>query len=712
MGQVTGNPPFDFDERLGRVAVQRAFITPDQLETAVEVKEREGLSLRDALVGLHLVTVPQILRLEAEAAAAPAFPPLGRFLLSRELGRGTSAVVYEAVDTASGQRVALKVFQAGPAADADRFLREGALAAKLPAHPGIVAVLETGEVHGCRYLALEIVDGLHLDQWIRQGSVPFPAYVEVLRDAARAVDHAHRFGIIHRDLKPENILVDNLRRARVTDFGLAKTVSTPAGASVTATGLAVGTPAYMSPEQIRADKNVDRRTDVWALGVMLYEGLTGARPFDGATAFEAMTKAVTEDPPAPSKASRLKMNPNHFRTIEQITLKALAKEPRHRYPTAAAFADDLTRWLNGERFDLKVPPATRKLVPRSRKIVPILAALVAGAVGAGLVFLGAPGDPARPALAPQAASLQPGAILEVYGGVRFNTLGLRDVDRRPRFADPGDPVWRDGPEVYVSLRWAGRLRVPKTGTYAFSVRGPESVRLSISRAELVSPFGGSPGRERSGRLRLERGLHDILLEATYPGPMEDVALTWGVDGAPAVPLGPGDLLHEAEAFRPVSPPAGNGPAEVPGAQEGEALEIVDASSRVASVKNYAPYRWFWNGRWSGNGHLWWGLATRKGDTLTVAFRSRTGGRRTLVLALTRAMDHGVFQISVNGRTVHEGIDLYAADLATGEIEIPGVEMKPGRNELRFLAIDSNAAAREWGPDTGLYKLGLDYVLVR
>ncbi len=711
MGHTSGNPLYDLDERLGRLAVQRAFITPQQLAAAVEVREREGLSLREALLDLHLVTPPQIVRLEAEVAAGPAFPPVGRFLLSRELGRGTSAVVYDALDSASGQRVALKVFHDGPAADADRFLREGSLAAKLPPHPGIVAVLEAGEVEGRRYLALEPVDGLHLDQWIRQGSVTFPLYVQVLRDAALAVDHAHRCGLIHRDLKPENILVDAQRRARVTDFGLAKTVATPASVSLTATGMAVGTPAYMSPEQIRGSKDVDRRADVWALGVMLYEGLTGTRPFDGATAFEAMTKAVNEDPIPPSRCSRLQMNPLLFRTVERIALKALAKEPRDRYAGAGAFADDLTRWLKGERFEVSTPPPTRRIRKPRSVLLPVAVAVLAALAGTAALRWRDPAEPARPALA-AAAAAQAGAVIEVFGGLRFNTLGLRDVDRRPRFADRGAPAWPGGPEVYVSLRWSGRLNVPKTGTYAFSVGGPENVRLSVSRTELVSPLLANAGTDRGARLRLERGQHDLVLEAVYPGPLEEVAVAWGLDGAPPVPLGPAELLHDPEAFRPLSPPGGNGPVFVRGAQEGERLEIVGDDGRTTSVKSYTPYRPFWSGRWSGESHLWWGTATRKGDALTLRFKSPAAGRRTLVLALTRAMDHGIFRVLVNGQSVHEALDLYAADLATGEIEIPGVEMKAGRNELRFLAVDSNSAAREWSPGSGIYKLGIDYVLVR
>lgn len=703
MGQAHGDSSSSL--RVARLAVDRGFLTPRQLQEAVDLHDREGLGLREVLLGKHLLTGAQFLRLEADAQSAPAFPPFGRFVPSRELGRGSSAVVFDALDTAAGRRVALKVFHPGPAADVARFLREGALAAKLPTHPGLVGVLEAGDVEGVPYIAMELVDGPHLDAWLRQGSVGFPAYVEVLRDAARAVDHAHRYGIIHRDLKPENILVEEGRRARVTDFGLARTVDGP---TLSAAGTAVGTPAYMSPEQIRG-REIDRRSDVWALGVMLYEGLTGRRPFDGATAFEAMTRAVHEDPMPPSKASRLQMNPGHFAVVERIALKALAKTPADRYATAADFADDLQRWLKGERFEIRLPsPASGPRRPK-RWLAPATAALI-GALGASAFLLWPRAEPARPAL--PAPAVARGAVLEYCAGLNFNSLGKREVDARPRFNDPADEVWPEGPEYYVSLRWSGRLRVPKTATYVFHVRAPEGALLRIARADVVSNAAPNTSTDRSGQLRLERGQHEFLFEVFHSGAPSEVAVTWSPEGAPAVPLGPGDLVHDPASFAPVTPAAVNGPVVIPGVQEGEALEVVDASGRETAIKAYAPFRHFWKGRWSGASHLWWGVGARRGDSFTVRFRSGAAGRRTLLLALTRSMDHGTFRVSVNGKPVLEALDLYAADLTTGEIEVPGVELRAGANELSFKAVDANPAAREWGPGAGMHKLGIDYLLVR
>ncbi len=716
MGQARDRSPLE--DRLARLALDRGFVTPAQLQIAFEARDREGVSLSEALLEKHFLTQAQYSRLLAEVADGPAaYPPIGRFSIRRELGRGTSAVVFEAADTADGSAVALKVFHPGPAADVDRFLREGTIVAKIPSHPGIVAVRETGDVDGRRFLVMDLVSGMHLDQWVRRGSVAFPAYVQALRDAAIAVDHAHHVGVIHRDLKPENILIDGDGRARVTDFGLAKTVATPAGASLTATGLSVGTPAYMSPEQIQG-KDVDRRCDVWALGVMLYEGLCGCRPFDGTTAFEAMTRAVSEAPKPPSKASRLQMNPLLFGTVEKITLKALQKDPKDRYATAAAFAHDLTRWLNGERFDVLVaapppPPPPPPKRPRVRKAFVLAASAVLGAaIAAAAIFAGS-GEPAVPALRPAAvATGQPGAILEYYGGIQFNTLGMREIDARPRFGSPADPVWPGGPEYYVSMRWTGRLRVPKTGAYRFSVRAREGARLVVARAEVVFHLVPSLPTDRTGRVVLERGIHDILLEAFHTGDPEEVVVTWGLENKPSVPLGPRDLTHDPAAFELVTRPTSNGPIVLPGAQEGEFLTISDASGRETSIQPFAPFRWFWRGRWSGESHLWWGYGVRKGESLTVRFRSPAKGRRSVVLGLTRSMDHGIFAVAVNGKPVGDLIDLYSPDLATQEVELGRVELRAGENDLTFRAVDTNPAAREWSPGGGLHKMGLDYVLVR
>src|SRR6185503_12182442 len=165
----------------------------------------------------------------------------------------------------------------------------------------------------------------------RKGSITVRQRVATLRDVALAIHHAHRHGILHRDLKPDNILIDRSHQARITDFGLAKLIGAAGPTLSTATGTALGTPAYMSPEQIRGSKELDARSDVFALGVMLYEILTGQRPFSGETPYEIMMKTANQDVVPPSKITRLTINPVLYRNLENICLIALARNPRERY---------------------------------------------------------------------------------------------------------------------------------------------------------------------------------------------------------------------------------------------------------------------------------------------------------------------------------------------------------------------------------------------
>jgi serine/threonine protein kinase len=282
-------------------------------------------------------------------------PPLGKCSLLRELGRGGMGVVYEAVDTQLDRKVAFKIMVSNPNAAAEeraleeeRFVREAQLAARLPKHPHIVSVYEVGVIDGKRYLAIEFIDGQPVSKWRKSGSITIRQQVTLLRDVALAVHHAHQNNVIHRDLKPENILVDAANQPHITDFGLAKTLGQNVRVSLTAAGMLVGTPTHMSPEQAQGLKSVDHRTDVYALGVTLYETLTGRLPFLGETPIEVLMKTIKNPVPAPSSVSRAGGPPAPDRVIERICLKALAKKPADRYASAAAFAEGLTKWLSGE----------------------------------------------------------------------------------------------------------------------------------------------------------------------------------------------------------------------------------------------------------------------------------------------------------------------------------------------------------------------------
>ncbi|MBI3854307.1 MAG: protein kinase, partial [Planctomycetes bacterium] len=288
---------------------------------------------------------------------------LGKYSLLRELGRGGMGVVYEALDTELQRKVALKLLLSDPlsgeasgSVEEERFVREARLSAKLK-HPNIVTVYEAGMLEGRRYLALQLIDGVSLSGWLaREAGAGLRRKVALLRDVALAVAHAHEQGVFHRDLKPQNVLLDAEGRPYVSDFGLARRAGREAAASLTVSGSVVGTPAYMSPEQARGLKTLDARSDVYSLGIMLYEMLAGRTPFQGDTPLDILMKVVNNPAPPPSSVSKSWEESTAGDAIETICLKAIAKDPRRRFPTARAFADDLGRWLKGQQI-LATPPA-------------------------------------------------------------------------------------------------------------------------------------------------------------------------------------------------------------------------------------------------------------------------------------------------------------------------------------------------------------------
>jgi serine/threonine protein kinase/tetratricopeptide (TPR) repeat protein len=261
----------------------------------------------------------------------------GRYVVDREVGRGGMATVFLAQDRKHDRQVALKVLHPELAASlgSERFLREIQIAARLQ-HPHILPLYDSGQADTLLYYVMPFVEGESLrDRLTREKQLPVEDAVKLGRDIAAALDYAHRHGVVHRDIKPENVMLHE-GEAIVTDFGIAKAVSAAGGESLTQTGLAVGTPAYMSPEQASGEGEPDGRSDVYSLGCVLFEMLAGTAPFTGSTVQALITKRFTE--PVPSvRAARKEVTGE----LELVVTKSLAREPAQRFDTAAQMVQAL-----------------------------------------------------------------------------------------------------------------------------------------------------------------------------------------------------------------------------------------------------------------------------------------------------------------------------------------------------------------------------------
>jgi WD40 repeat protein/serine/threonine protein kinase len=263
--------------------------------------------------------------------------------LIKEVGRGGMGVVFKARHVRLNRIVALKLIRGGALANSDelqRFDKEAEAAAQLQ-HPNIVALYDHDPNHQPPFLSMEFIGGTSLSERVSLGPLSGRRAAEYLELTARAVHYAHTRGIVHRDLKPANVLLDENDQPKVTDFGLAKLME--ANSDQTRTGAVLGTPSYMSPEQAAGSKDINPASDIYSLGAILYELITGKPPFCGETPLKTLNLVAEQDPIAP----RL-LNPSVDRDLETICLKCLEKAPSRRYPSAEALADDLHRYLQGE----------------------------------------------------------------------------------------------------------------------------------------------------------------------------------------------------------------------------------------------------------------------------------------------------------------------------------------------------------------------------
>jgi WD40 repeat protein/tRNA A-37 threonylcarbamoyl transferase component Bud32/Flp pilus assembly protein TadD len=308
---------------------------------------------------------------------------LGAYEILEEIGRGGMGVVYKARQPGLNRLVALKMILAGKHADpADQArLRAEAEAAACLQHPNIVQIHEVGVLDGCPFLSLELVDGGSLDKKLREAPVPARQAAEWVTILARAVHYAHEHGIIHRDLKPANVLLTSAGMPKIADFGLSKRL-VEGGPDGTRSGTVLGTPSYMAPEQASGQgRIVGPATDVYALGGILYEIMTGRPPFRAETVMETLVQVQSEEPLAPRH-----LQPGLPRDLETICLKCLQKEPRKRYPSALHLAEDLGRFLTQEPITARpVGPAERALKwVRRRPGMAVLGAAVLAITSLGL----------------------------------------------------------------------------------------------------------------------------------------------------------------------------------------------------------------------------------------------------------------------------------------------------------------------------------------
>ena len=429
-----------------------------------------------------------------------------RYVIEREIGQGGMATVYLADDVKHSRKVALKILRPELAAviGADRFLNEVTVTANLQ-HPHILQLYDSGEADGLLYYVMPYVEGESLrDRLNRERQLSLEATIDLTRAIASALDYAHKRGVIHRDIKPENILlVDD--QPIVADFGIALAVSEAGGTRLTETGLSLGTPHYMSPEQATGDRNVDARSDVYALACMVYEMLVGEPPFTGPTAQAIIAKVITETPP-PLLVHRSSVPPH----MEAAIHKALSKVPADRFATPQAFVEALGRAGQTTRTTALRAPTTLERALRGagaflwRPGVAWGATLLVAAGAFGLLrFMARPAGSSRP-VARFAVRLPPEE--------RISAVGVR-------VASDGDMVIlearsRAGPSRLVRRALEDEAVTPIEGT-------------ASGRRPFLSPDGAWVAFEAEGKLRKVRvsgGTPVDLADALWGGG------DWGPDG--------------------------------------------------------------------------------------------------------------------------------------------------------------------------------------
>src|SRR6266487_5748726 len=417
-----------------------------------------------------------------------------RYAIDRELGRGGTATVYLAQDRKHGRAVAVKVLRPELAAalGAERFLREIEIAARLT-HPHILSLHDSGEANGFLYYVMPYLEGESLrDRLKREAQLPVEEAVRIAREVASALSYAHSHDVVHRDIKPENILLSG-GEAVVADFGIARAISAAARGQLTETGIAIGTPGYMSPEQAMGSERVDGRSDLYSLACVLYEMLAGEPPFTGPSAESVARQHVAA--PAPHVSVMRPVPP----AVDQAIVRALAKTPADRFATAAEFAEAFA-----------APPQRVRGTGRRTSRLAVGAGLAATllAAAAGLFVLSRlHGTPALAGRTGQSIAVLP--FVNVSGA-------------------PQEEYLSDGisEELINALSQLPQLQVvARPSSFAFKGKN-EDVR-QIGQALQVATVRGGSVRRAANRLRVTAQLTDArngynLWSETYDREMGDV----------------------------------------------------------------------------------------------------------------------------------------------------------------------------------------------
>jgi tetratricopeptide (TPR) repeat protein/tRNA A-37 threonylcarbamoyl transferase component Bud32 len=420
---------------------------------------------------------------EGEADPPPDAPCpgwVGSYEVLGELGRGGMGVVYKAREARLNRLVALKMVLAGEHAgpeDLVRFQAEAEAVARLH-HPNIVQIYEVGQHGGLPFFALEYLEGGGLAHKLQGAPLPAREAAQLVETLARAVQAAHERGIIHRDLKTANVLLDRDGRPKITDFGLAKRVE--GGAGLTQSGAIVGTPSYMAPEQAQGrGKAVGPAADVYALGAVLYECLTGRPPFKAATPLDTVLQVLSEEPVPPRR-----LQSKTPRDLETICLKCLRKEPAKRYASALALANDLRRFLGGEPIQARPVGVWERGVKWARRrpavtaLLATLALVVAGGFS-GLTVLWLRAERAREGEANQrvAAERDRAMAQAVNDFLQHDLLGQADIGNQPA------PAGQAGRNPNVTVReLLDRAAAAIEGKFADQPEVEAAIRLTIGEA--------------------------------------------------------------------------------------------------------------------------------------------------------------------------------------------------------------------------------------